>query len=409
MIFLLYIIIFLTVLYIRARHLSGKNMFSRSTDKGVRYLETRDFDDKGRTITAQLGVELGCQRYFSITPERWYHRWLKNLNLATEVETGNDALDQKLFIVSDHPEQMQAMIQTKGFVDALHALFIDKGVKSLRAFNNKLWVKTKSMPTSSYTDVLVNKYLDTITTIAAVAIDNSAGALDDFKPLFGKPQISILFMLCHAAVFFVGIFAIVPLFFESYEIVNTTSLIMRGAATAVAIGGVWLLLILSLLRGSGWIALVLADFVIMGIVGVALSATFLVRDLNIELDSSAATVLSQPATAKICTLKCSKSSGGRRRHTQSTTYKLSPEQCTIENQALTLARHIDQDNKCRYRAKFNYNVSVKKWQEDMDKDYTFPVNINTFQQTQIGDHFLIPAHPGALGLEWVDTDEIKRK
>ena len=91
MIFGLYLAVFLTVMFFRSRSLQGQDLRQHSTARGVRYLETKNFNNKGHTVSARLGVSLGCNRYFSITREKWYHRLLKSMNLATEMETGDAA------------------------------------------------------------------------------------------------------------------------------------------------------------------------------------------------------------------------------------------------------------------------------------------------------------------------------
>lgn len=401
MILLAYLAIFLVVMFIRRRGLVGSFLKAKLPADGKDYLEHLAYRGKRRThVTPSVGVFLRDHFFFSISPEKPYHRLLKSLGLAYEIQTGDAELDKKYFFAADTPDEAQAIMQSENFRRSASLLLKGLSVRGLRAYGDKLWVKCATIPSTNYTPSMTEHYLGPLRAIAAEL--NAAAqqrAMTGDQGFFTPARIAIAFMLVHAGLLFTGVFGAPLFFFDKIKIVDVWQWVFYAGGVAALAGGLWVFFMLALLRYSSWLPMVVCDFVLMGIVGLSLSSGLLTREINIRFDRSPEKIHEQPIVERKCALICSSGSGKR---THSTTYPLTPEQCLPQTREQTLA----QRGGCSRGKRLAYTLAVPPWAEGGKKNFTFDVGSGLYDRARLNSLVAVPSHAGALGLEWVDTAKI---
>ncbi len=402
---ILYIIMFSAVCFWRKRTLSGAHLKERLHDNGREYLEALQKYGKkhNKRIAATLGLAIGDVHGFAVRREKWYHRFLKSMGLAEEIHTGNEVMDDSLFFVTETPEDFHGVISRPGVLEAVNKLFVDFRVKELRCFNGRIWVTCPAVDIGSYTAEFASARLETLGTIANAA----EAAQTSLRPqgLMTRGRIAAFCMMVHAALFMLGIFGGLPLFLQSVEIVIVKDLITMGAVLSFIFSMIWLSGIVMALGRSSWLPMVGADFVLMGIIGLFLSMTFTLREINMDFDRSEAVSHQKAIVAKTCELTCTRGSGKRRK---TSTYDLMGPECAQTGRSAAIDRYRQVDSKCNNSAYLEYSLEVEPWLPRQKENFSFSVSEADFDMVKTGDKMDIPARKGALGLEWVDPEEIRR-
>jgi hypothetical protein len=400
---LIYLVLFLAVLYLRRRHLIGAHMKSQMMD-GAEYFHHISYDGKKRTAaTVYIGLPLAFSQHVVIRRERWYHRFLKSVNLAQDAETGDNTLDRDLFFISDTPAHLDDMIRSEKFRAAINTLFNGLRVHSLHAMGTRLWVRCEKAKTADCTTARDRQHLAALSDIAN-EMDAAARQSIQSESFFSRARLAIGAMVAHAGLICLGTLGFLPLWMESYQITNPMSFTAFSVTLAAffAVGWFWILAIV--FGGSSWFPLVIVDFILMGLIGIILSTGLLARQANIVFDTRPPELHHQALQFKACTLTCSRSAGKRRR---STTHELSGSDCSAAQRPATLAYYKTRDNKCNSSASFNYQMYLKPWHTSQGMSFSYSVDAPAYDAAQIGDIYTVPAHPGLFGHEWVDTNEIQ--
>jgi hypothetical protein len=401
MILALYLFIFASVIIYRRFSLSGR-FLRRAQDGDV--LARVTHTNKGRTrLYADVGIDTDDVVYFSITGERWYHRLLKGMGLASELQTGDLELDGKIFFMTDTPDHVWQLMQDKNFSARMRHLFLTLNIKALRWYGSRLWVRTPVIDSTSFNEGYKNDLIAALRDIAAGFAKNPSygGSSDDrlLPPRFA----GLLLMAAHAAFFSVACFGLIPALVETEELLSHAHWIGIAAPAGVVALGIWLSLTVFFVGGTSWMPLVVADFVLFGIVGIFATSFFLTREVNIALDTHPAEVMTRAVSYQDCVLTCKKGSGKRSR---TSTYTLGYTQCVKSARPQTVEQHKRKDYKCARRNWFKYRITVAPVIAGSDKPYRFDANESLFDRTRPDALLDIPVHPGALGLSWVDTDDI---
>lgn len=406
---LIYLSILVAVLFWRSRQLSGRDLAHEIADDGSYYLKKEIIHrvkrrNADRHYSLMIGRSLDQPTFFNISKEKWYHRMLKALGLVSEIEFGDESLDKQLFFMSDAPEAFANIAANPEFIKRVRDLFVSYNAKKIQAYNDKIWVTSKKQ---DFLDGnFINQNLAQISALAKVC--NTAAPSSHF---FGsrKPRFSMAFMVVHAALFTLAIFGALPVVFENTEILDMRSLIMFALNIGFGILAAWFTLIFLTLRGSGWFALVVADFILVGIVGILASTVFLAREANIMMDRAEPARHATPLIAKDCTLYCSRRSFGRRRSSRSVTYHLNAEQCLPGTRPETLAYYQSASAYCSSNHKFRYKLTLKGWDASQPAPYTFETDAQMYDMSAIGRRYEVRVHPGYFGYPWVASEEIRVK
>lgn len=400
----IYIVVFSIACFWRRRTLTGAHLKEKLHADGREYLESQMRNDKGKGLSLTLGLLVEGAHSFVIRHEKWYHRFLKSLGLAEEVEIGNSALDDRLYFVTEMPDGFRQFFGMAGVQKNIERLFTDLKIVDLRCFHGKIWVNCGYIPAKLYTPAYAAERLEALGTIANAAEAAAQNTLPAESGLLTKPHMAVFFMIVHTALFMLGILGGLPLLLETMEIVSLKGLLTLGAMIGALLAAFWFYCIFVCLGRSSWVPMALADFTLMGLAGIFLSTVFVVREVNMHFDTAPATEHVRTIIAKQCELTCSSGRGKRRR---STTYDLSESQCKPEARDATLREYEGRDYKCSISARFSYELAVEPWLPEQDKNFLFDVSQSRFDRAKKGDKMTIPSRTGALGLAWVDTDTIK--
>lgn len=390
---LIYLAIFALTFFFRSYYLEGRHLKKGKDEAFYSYvMKGKHGNIQGRGV----GIEVTGIHPFIIRKERWYHRTLKSLGIAREISSGNDEVDGKLFFITDRPDHLEALLQVPGMAAHLEKI-ANLPIKALRCTNKRMWVdiedKASQNQDSSYADY-------------ATTLEEFVKELTKYNSLQDRPQAALRRFLAfgaiavHAALFTIALVGVFPIMFEPSEIVDQSAMTKLYVPICLGLAVVWLALLLVTFSGTAWVGWVLGDFLLFGLIGILLTSGFIVRQVNVNFDTSEPTMLSQPVTKKSCELKCKRS--GKRASTQ--TYYLTEAQCAARE--VTEAQHKDQYSACRNNSWFSFRINVAPWADYQKKDFSFTTSASNYDRTRIGDHYRVNLHKGYLGAAWVDTDKL---
>ncbi len=396
MVVFLQLCLFVIAVSLRGRYLFGRHLRADSASGRLSYTARSKYG-----ITARhVGIVQRNGIPFIVKSERWYHRLLKSIGIASEIRIASSEFDRKYFITTDYPTYLERTLGSGQLLSHLQELFA-LPVKSLHAMPNKIWCVIRKDDLQE-ADAHYEKHfalLDTISKSSSRSIGYDHGLVPS--------RLGVMAFLCvcvHAGLLTLGIFGIFPTLADSVDVVDTLAWVLKGIMAGSAAAAIWLFLILNIFRGSSWICWVFADFVLCGLLGFVLSGIFVVREANIHLPQPPPQVYGQPIMQKTCILECKRSCG--RRCTQRSSYPFhSDASCNPQSRAAIMQEKRQADHICRSSAWYEYTIQVRHWQKL--SHYSFSPDVSLFDSVRVGDFLNVPVHERALRLEWVDTDSIQ--
>jgi len=395
MVILLQLCIFAVFTWWRGRYLFGWHLLPMRSGSRVLVFSLRSRD--GRRTALHIGLLRQQEGIpFVIRSERWYHRVLKSLGIASEIRVGNPAFDDTYFIITDFPGHLEQLLAAEELQAELHKLFLH-GVSSVRATSQRLWCVIKSEHVKRPDrDFAAHPRL--LRRISAATCSVPVTSLAARK--LGIAALAVIAV--HAGLLMLGLLGFFPTFVDSIHTVDMRGLFLMGALAGAVAAGFWLSAILVLFKGTSWVSWVLVDFVICGVLGFILSGISVVRDVNVEMPQDVARSYGQPVVQKVCELQCQKGSGKSARRS-SFAFDSAADCNPQARDSIRLSRQ-QLDSICAASAWFEYTIRVKHWREP--RTYSFSTNAKFFDAVAVKDDIRIPVHPGSMGLEWVDWDEI---
>ncbi len=396
MLLAVYFAIFLFVLFINHRRFFGAGMKEKITLQGEAYFHS--FQRKSKNASDgynSIGIRQEHGPYLIVSHEGWHHKLLKNLGLASELSTGHAEVDDRLFFATDVPDHVEDVLRQPAAMAPLKAFFDGRKAK-LRSSPGRLWFEDLKAE-APYTEAEALARLEDLKKISAALKQPETAVLTGG---IRSSHIAIAMMVMHNAFFFFAVFAFLPEVLDRAEIVRLSEVVLYALGPGLAFAGLWLAAIFTLLRQGSWLPMVVLDFIVFGFVGIMIGSNYAVREINIGLDRSEATVHTQPLVSQTCKLSCSRGSGKRRR---TSTYSLSEGQCkgeTVRQQSLQ--EHRQRDSKCSSSYSFSFRGEVSPWSEKQKNNFSFTMSAENYDATEIGDTYAILSHPGYLGIEWVD-------
>jgi hypothetical protein len=396
MVIILQLLIFCIAFAFRGRFFLGSHLKLLPNSADLTYIGR----SKNGIISRHVGVTQQCGIPFIIKRERWYHSFLKRMGIAAEISVGSEAFDTKYFITTDHPSHLERALATSAMIADLQELFA-LPIKSVHATQSKIWCVCKRGDLEE-SESHYYRHRALLGAISKRTQQSTTG--DDFLlPQRNLGRFAFLFLAAHAGLITLGIFGALPTLADSIDTLDNHLLVIKGMLAGLVLSGLWLFLIVSIFNRSSWVCWVLVDFLICGLIGFVLSGIFIVREANVHLPQPAATIMVTPVTQKICTLNCSQRCG--RRCTRRSSYTFYDNSgCNPQSRAESMILKKQTDSICRSSAYYSYQITTKPWRPG--KHYSFSPNITLFDGVNVGTDVSIPVNPGALRLEWVDTDAI---
>lgn len=397
MVLLLQLCIFALALFYRGRLLTGKHLTPRQKNDSLLH---HIYQDKHGIISVHhIGIERKQGIPFTIKRERWYHRLLKLMGLASEISVAHPEFNGKFFIITDYPDHLKHAFESKELLPQIQALFA-LPVKSLHATHHKIWCALKRK----------NQNLDNPHYKEHQALLQNISRLTTECPLptrrhtkrLGKMALSCIAV--HAGLLAIGIWGFLPTFSDNIITLDPQSWIIKGLIAGLVLSGIWLVCLFFLFRGSSWICWVLVDFVLIGVVSFMLSGIFLIREANIHLPQREVQTYSQPILQRMCIVQCRKGYGKNPPKREYRFY--SEDDCQPSNRPALLKKKKYESVICQSRAWFEYSLSVHSpWQRS--SPYTFSVSETLFDSTSVNGELIIPVNTGIFRIQWIDTDSIK--
>ncbi|MBY0355087.1 MAG: hypothetical protein K2Q12_05085 [Rickettsiales bacterium] len=364
---------------------------------------TYKLEEKGVVHARHIGMTQQNGISFIIKPERWYHRILKNIGIAHEMNISDAAFDKKYFITSDYPLHLEQILASGKMLADVKALFA-LPVKSLHATSHRIWCTIRKEDMHSH-DTHYTKQIRRISRISeATQKDSLQQESAGSSRKLGV--IAFLFICVHAGLLTVGVFGALPTMVDSNDTVDVDVLVIKGATFGCIVGAVWFLAMMKIFRKSSWVCWVFVDFIMCGIAGFILSGIIFTREANTRLLQPAAQIFSQPITQKICVLKCQKSCGSR--CTRHSSYRFqSDATCSPQSRQNIMNEKKNSDYICASRAWYEYTIELEHWRDA--SLYSFTPSRALFDNVHTSTRLNVPVNEGALGIEWVDTDHIQRE
>lgn len=399
MVIFLQLCIFLIFAVLRGKTLFGTHLSALSPGSDVL---TFTIKTRFGRYARHIGLDLAGSIPFIVRREKWYHRFLKGLGIASEIDIGHSSFDDKFFITTDYPGHLEQLLASTDLRKHMQLLFRLR-VKSVHTTRQRIWCVI-ARDDFSKPDKNFERHLERLRSISE---DSRASLARERTPPSWRWRgvAALAFIAVQAGLLTLGVLGFFPTLFDSVHIASKSGLVLTGTIAGLFAAALWLCCIVALFKGSSWIAWVLSDFILCGLLGFLLSAILVVRDVNVEMAQASPTLYEQPVVQKSCVLRCKK--GGGRRGRRSSYAFDSAAECSPASRSSIIAAKRQSDSRCASRAWFEYKIGIKHWHNTTS--YAFTSDEQMFDAVDIGDAIKVPVHPGALRLEWVNWNEFEAK
>lgn len=396
MVIFLQLCIFLVFAVLRGRTLFGAHLWPIAPGSDVLSFVLQYRNDR---YSRHVGLAGSGGIPFVVRRERPYHRLLKNIGLSSEIKVGNPKFDEHYFLTTDFPGHLEQLLASEELQRHIHELF-KLPIKSLHVTRHRIWCVI------GYGDVSRgDDYFDThLALLREILEDTRASRVRGLASPGWRWQggAAFAFIAVQAGLLTLGVLGFLPAYADSIHTADMGWLVVLGTAAGLLAAVIWLCLIGALFGGSSWSAWVMADFVLCGLLGFVLSGMTVVRDVNVQLSQPEAGIYEQPVLQKICVLYCKK---GSRKRAQRRSYTYDTEAaCAPSSRQQIMVSKQRSDSICASSAWFGYTLVVKHWRKP--EAYSFTTRPDVFDAVKIKERVRLPVNPGALGLEWLDWDEI---
>jgi hypothetical protein len=326
---------------------------------------------------------------------------LNRFGLAAELELGDAALDRRWFIITDDPERLRRAVNSPALGAQLKAL-LSLRLSAIRSAGDRAWIEVASVdlkrPDVHFRHhlVLLGKVQDSLLALRLEPA-GAAGA--------GPSQRAFAYLALglQAGLFAASLTGLALAWFTPAETIEWAPLLVGGLVLGAVAATAWLGFVVRRLRGTAWLTWLLTDLAVTGLAGFLLGGVLLVRAANIELDLADP----QPTTARVrsrsCELICSTGSG---RSEKKIWHRVTLAECSAPRRAATLAALRLRDSKCATRAEWGFQASLWHWRPDRPS-FEFSPSPSQWDGLETAGRLLVPLHPGALGLEWVEPSEFR--
>jgi hypothetical protein len=259
----------------RAKHLRIDGYF-----EGAAYSET--IHKNKRKITGfTIGMPRTSPTWIRFHAESAIDRMCKRLGIANELQTGDPAFDDKVYVTCDHPHVHTVLRGTKPLRDAIHAVF-DAGYASIQFDGAAVRMKRSSPAGPTETDL---QLLKNVWAAAAALEHEPPSRLAD--PFLWK-AVLIEGAIWGIAGYAIGAFVDWRVRHEDHHL-WPREVVTLGVIVALAIFVVLVGLIALWMRGSSRGHRVIVESAIVLALGLPVSSIQLVDDTNRALDAAPST------------------------------------------------------------------------------------------------------------------------
>lgn len=355
----------------------------------------------GQLRNCQFGLKQRHGFPFIIRKERWYHRLLKCIGVATELHVGCDAMQREWFFITDYPEHLERALHSGELREALREL-LALPITRVTSTPHRLWCDFDTKAIKHKNDFLRKEWWSKLDAVRK-GLQHLSGPSTKRFPMRWT---AFIFLSLHLALFFMAFVGFAPTFSDNFEIIDKLEWISYAAMYALPAVCLWFALIIYFFHGTSWAGWVLTDFVLTGIIGVMITTFYFMREANIMADMSPPKYIERVVTNTRCELKCKKDCG--RRCTLHSNYDISEQKCSFAYREQTLNYYRQRDPACRGYAYFEFTLSMPHWLPRMSKGtYSYHPSAEVYDASPVGTTLRIPLREGALGMEWVNVSTIQ--
>ncbi len=383
----------------RWRGLTGRQLLASEGAAGGRVPLGYTRKAKGRVQQRQVG--LASRRVFPlvVVRERWYHRLLKRLGLAAELQLGDAALDARWFIVTDDPERLRRALASPPLRAQLGEL-LALPIEGLHAAGDRAWIEIGAEDLER-PDAHFRHHLELLGKVHETLSGLRLGETPGEGAGWSRRSITVLALAVHAGLLAASLAGLAMVWLAPGQTTERERLVATGLALGLAVAAPWLFLLSRRLRGTAWMAWMVADFAVTGLAGFLLGGVLLVRTTNVDLDSAPPSLATVAVTWRGCLLECSRGSGKSKKTSY---HQLSAADCVAARRPAMLAAFRRQDSKCSDRAAFDFTVRLAPWRPGQ-APFELDPGAARWERMVVGSRVAVPLHGGAWGIEWVDPLE----
>jgi hypothetical protein len=385
----------------RRRRLLGRHLKPGTVTSLGSYLSNVSTGRHGRVTGRELGILRARTFPLVVVPERWYHRVLKRVGLAAELELGDAALDQRWFIITDDPERLRRAVGSPSLRAQLQAL-LSLRLSAIRTAGDRAWIEVAAVDLK-LADTHFRHHLELLGKVqdSLLALRLDAAGAEGAGP--SRRAFAYVALALQAGLFAASLTGLALAWMTPAQTVDWAPLLAAGSILGTLAAAAWLAVVARRLRGTAWLTWILTDLALTGLVGFLLGGVLLVRAANIELDFGDP----QPASARVgtrsCTLECSTGSG---RSSKKSWHRISLAECRADRRAATVEAMRLRDSKCANRSEWQLQVGLWHWRPDRPP-FEFGATASLWDGLEAAGRLEVPLHPGAFGLEWVVPSEIR--
>lgn len=366
------------------------------------YLQAETNNKRGRTTRLYLGVRRGVPVPMIIRPQRWYDNLLLSLDLSHEVKL-HHALDEKLFMMCDHASAFTHLARKTEIGPMMIALYNKYKIKKLFLLKDRIYAKVD--PDSTDRAAFCRDLMQISAAIGKLEKHPMVGRVANSR--LSLMKLAIFMMSLHIILLMYGVCGGIALIADSRSTLASNLTYLMGAAFFPVLAG-WFYTVVMLFWRTSWIGIVLADFVLVGIAGILLSGTIVVREMNIELDKNSPELVRTKVTTMDCEFTCTSGTGKRRR---SSHYDYAWSSCSTEAKRQAVMSDLrKQYYRCAnqvYVSELNISVGpVSTLGKKIADSHKWNAEESIFDRSAPGATMVMPIMPGHLQIPWVDDTAI---
>lgn len=262
-----------------------------ATSKNIKY--QYDFQtNKGDVNGLLIGISGPKDLNFTLKREKTTDRFFKFVGIAKEHQTGNQAFDDLIYVLSDHEALHQHISRDEKLLSSILKIFeytwsYSSKVEEIRCQSGRIWLrlKIKDKTKNEQPDLIAEKLVPLLKNVADNL--NNAG-IKQFATYKDPFVIKAAVILAISSGLFINGFlhGFRILWQEVPYTLDITQFRTTVAAVSIAIICSLIVSTFYFLGRSARTHLVLIELFIMGTAGAVFTAGSLIRDLNMDLDSA---------------------------------------------------------------------------------------------------------------------------
>jgi hypothetical protein len=338
-----------------AAHWNGRPYLVR----GSTFLASMDGEGSWRP-RPRLGLATSSTLEFECKAESWLDRFFKWTGLSVELQLGLDSFDRAVYLIADNTAVLEVLRREPDLCERLVALFRKSPDPAFRVHRvvcrrGKFWVEFRHTSAGASSYVIFSQAASEVRRMWAAIPERLPEGHSGADPLFLRSVIVLAFstgLAIHGGVHLYRL-----LLFDGAATLDLWPLLTVGLVAGGILLGLQLMLATLLLARSSRLHLIMLELLLVGSFGAFSTGVVEVRDINIGLDRSEATLHATSVLEK-------RTSRSRRSGTR------------------------------RY-------VYVASWEGEQRK--RLRVNYSDYHALQVGEPATIHVRDGYFGIRWIEA------